>query len=84
MNKLKKMNIYQRGILSLLRDSQQPLSTTEVARYNEVTWLTADKHLRLLLNQGIVVCMKKNGDRGSKQCQWKLTESERFLNNSIP
>ena len=60
-NKRKKLTPHERVVLSILKNSHRELSTREIAKYGNMSWVTAKKSLKKLYNARKTVHTKKKG-----------------------
>lgn len=66
------MNVYERVILQVLQNAQRHLSTAEVAKYAEVSWVTANKYLEKMYAERQDITMEE----GSRKKAWNYRKQE--------
>ena len=57
----------EKRVINVLYNANRPLTTTQVAKKAEMAWVTADKYLQKLLNDGYVL-----NRRYGNAVYWKL------------
>ena len=63
---MKERKRIKRDILNVLYWAQRPLTTSEVAKYADISWNTAKKYLQRLYQQRYV----KRGEKGNAIYWW--------------
>jgi len=68
------------NILKILRESSEPLSTYEIAKKANVSWSTANIHLKDLLIKGIIKS-KEDSVKSKKRIVWWIEQRtiDKFL-----
>jgi DNA-binding transcriptional ArsR family regulator len=56
-------NDVRRGILAVLHDIGEPMSSHEIARRFEIPWQGVSRHLRILTEAGLVDCDVRRNER---------------------
>ncbi|HIH25764.1 winged helix-turn-helix transcriptional regulator [Candidatus Woesearchaeota archaeon] len=67
------LNPYERAILSVLLNSRRSLTTGEIAERSRISWNTAEKYLKYLMERGWV----KRSQWGSRY-YWKAIVKHRY------
>ena len=55
------LNPYERTIIDVLRNARRPLSTSEVAEYSGMSWMTAKNYLERLYRRRKDIHTRKKG-----------------------